>query len=79
MAGIWLGPKFWSRRIKRDLRPYRTALKSGRKGCLGDDTDPYPGTFHSANCNGKPYNLGVGQTQDAPTANPGDGNPELLK
>ena len=50
MAGIWQGKRFWSRKIKSENEPPRSVRGGGRKGCLGSDKDPFPGTYHVANC-----------------------------
>lgn len=56
MAGIWQGARFWRRRLIRDNQPYRTSPTGGRRGCLGDKDDPFPGEYNRRNCRGKRLN-----------------------
>ena len=56
MAGIFQDRKFWRRKIQSENQPYRTSSTGGRRGCLGDASDPFPGEYNPANCNGKRLN-----------------------
>ena len=50
MSGIFQDDKFWARKLKTERREPRSVRPGGRKGCLGSDRDPYPGTYHVKNC-----------------------------